>query len=77
MSQGTGTISGGGMAFYDAYTASAAATALGRPLASFWTQDESDPMLHAEDVAFLASATQEPHRRYPDIRAGVLSDREI
>jgi hypothetical protein len=50
---GTGTISGGGMAFYDAYTASAAATVLGRPLASFWTQDD-DPTLHAADVAFLA-----------------------
>ena len=32
---GTGTMSGGGMAYYDAYTASAAVTALGRALTNF------------------------------------------
>ena len=50
---GGGTISGGGMAFYDAYTAAAALTVLGRPLASFWTQDDN-PALNPADVAFLA-----------------------
>jgi hypothetical protein len=43
---GTGTVSGGGMAYYDAYTAAAAVTALGRALASFWTQDD-DPAVNS------------------------------
>ena len=48
-----GTVSGGGMAYYDAYTASAAATALGRALASFWTQDD-DPSINSHaDANFL------------------------
>ena len=51
---GGGTISGGGMAYYDAYTAAAAVAALGRPLASFWTQDDN-PATHSADVAFLAA----------------------
>jgi hypothetical protein len=50
---GTGTISGGGMAYYDAYTSSAANTALGRALANFWTQDD-DPSINAfADASFL------------------------
>jgi len=50
---GTGTVSGGGMAYYDAYTAAAAVTALGRTLASFWTQDD-DPSQNAyADANFL------------------------
>jgi hypothetical protein len=51
---GGGTISGGGMAYYDAYTAAAAVTALGRALATFDTQDD-DPSVNAyADVDFLA-----------------------
>jgi hypothetical protein len=52
---GGGTISGGGMAYYDAFTAAAASapTALNRALASFWTQDDN-PTAHSADVAFLA-----------------------
>jgi hypothetical protein len=42
---GTGTCSGGGMAYYDAYTAQAANTALGRSLAAFYTQDD-DPTVN-------------------------------
>lgn len=38
---GGGTVSGGGMAYYDAYTAAAALTALGRALAEFYTQDDN------------------------------------
>ena len=49
---GTGVISYGGQAYYDSETAAAAVTALGRPLASFWTQDD-DPSLNPSDVAFL------------------------
>lgn len=51
---GGGTISGGGMAFYDAYTAAQASSTLGRALASFWTQDDN-PASHPTDVAFLAA----------------------
>ena len=49
---GTGTVSGGGMAYYDAYTAAEAVLGFSRPLASFWTQDD-DPASHASDVALL------------------------
>jgi hypothetical protein len=49
---GTGTASGGGMAFYDANQTAAAVSALGRALADFWTQDD-DPTLNAGDVTFL------------------------
>jgi len=48
-----GTISGGGMAYYDAYTAAGAVTALGSALASFWTQDD-DPSINSHaDADFL------------------------
>jgi hypothetical protein len=50
---GTGTVSGGGMAYYDAYTAAAAVTALSRALAPFWTQDD-DPSINSHaDANFL------------------------
>jgi hypothetical protein len=49
----TGTASGGGMAYYDAYTAAAASTLLSRALASFWTQDD-DPSINSHtDANFL------------------------
>lgn len=41
-----GTAYGGSMAYYDAYTASQATSALGRPLASFTCQD-SDPSVNS------------------------------
>lgn len=50
---GTGTVSGGGMAYYDAYTASAAVTSLGRALASFWTQDDDPSVNSHADANFL------------------------
>jgi hypothetical protein len=50
---GTGTVSGGGMAYYDAYTVSAAVTALGRALASFWTQDDDPSQNSYADANFL------------------------
>jgi hypothetical protein len=50
---GTGTVSGGGMAYYDAYTAAAAVTALGRALASFWTQDDDPSVNSHADANFL------------------------
>lgn len=49
-----GTVSGGGMAYYDENQKAAAITALGRPLVSFYTQDD-DPSSHTSDVNFLAS----------------------
>jgi hypothetical protein len=53
---GTGTVSGGGMAYYDAWAVSAAATALGRAMANFQHQDD-DPTVNAgADAAWLAGA---------------------
>jgi hypothetical protein len=52
---GTGTCSGGGMAYYDAYTAQAAQTALGRSLATFYTQDDDPTVNGSADANFLAS----------------------
>ena len=48
-----GTVSGGGMAYYDAYTAAAALAALGRALASFWTQDDDPSVNSHADANFL------------------------
>lgn len=48
-----GTVSGGGMAYYDAYTAAAAASVLGRVLASFWTQDDDPSVNSHADANFL------------------------
>ena len=48
-----GTVSGGGMAYYDPYTAAAALTALGRPLANFWTQDDDPSVNSHADANFL------------------------
>jgi hypothetical protein len=50
----TGTCSGGGMAYYDAYTAQAAQTTLGRSLASFYTQDDDPTVNGSADANFLA-----------------------
>jgi hypothetical protein len=50
---GTGTVSGGGMAYYDAYTAAAALTALGRALANFYTQDDNPSVNSYADANFL------------------------
>ena len=45
--------SGGGMAFYDANTAAAALTALGRALAAFSTQDDNPGLNSYADANFL------------------------
>ena len=50
---GSGTVSGGGMAYYDAYTAAAALTALGRALANFYTQDDNPSVNSYADANFL------------------------
>jgi hypothetical protein len=49
-----GTVSGGGMAYYDANQAAAATTALGRSLASFYTQDDDPTINSSADANFLA-----------------------
>lgn len=55
---GTGTFSGGGMPYYDAYISDAASGALLRPLARFWTQQD-DPTINAgADTTFLAGLLQ-------------------
>jgi hypothetical protein len=48
-----GTASGGGMAFYDANQTAAANTALGRALASFYTQDDDPSINSYADANFL------------------------
>jgi hypothetical protein len=50
-----GTVSGGGMAYYDANQTAAAQTALGRPLADFYTQDDDPTVNGSADVNFLAN----------------------
>jgi hypothetical protein len=50
---GSATVSGGGMAYYDAYTAAAALAALGLALASFWTQDDDPGVNSHADANFL------------------------
>lgn len=51
---GGGTVSGGGMALYDANQTAAATAALGRSLASFWTQDDDPTVNSSADANFLA-----------------------
>jgi hypothetical protein len=52
---GGGTVSGGGMAFYDANQTAAATAALSRSLASFWTQDDDPTVNSSADANFLAA----------------------
>jgi hypothetical protein len=49
-----GTVSGGGMAYYDANQAAAALTALSRALWSFYTQDDDPTINSSADADFLA-----------------------
>ncbi len=50
----SGTVSGGGMAFYDANQVAAASASLGRALASFYTQDDDPTINSSADANFLA-----------------------
>jgi hypothetical protein len=50
---GSGQSRTGGMGFYDAETTAAASTALGRSLASFYTQEDDPAVNSGADVAFL------------------------
>ena len=53
---GQGYMRYGGMAYYDAETAAAALVALGRALATFWTQDDDPAAVHSgADADFLAA----------------------
>ncbi len=52
---GTGTVSGGSMAYYDAVTKAAAQSTLGRPLYQFTCQDDNPAANHTADVNFLAA----------------------
>jgi hypothetical protein len=51
---GTGQVRGGSMAYYDAATAAAAQTALGRSLYTFTCQDDDPSVNNGADVQFLA-----------------------
>ena len=66
----TGTASGGGMAFYDANQAAAATSALGRALASFYTQDDDPTINSSADANFLASRIK---THVDSIRTAVLA----
>ena len=71
------TCSGGGMAYYDAYMTQAANTALGRSLATFYTQDDDPTINGSADANLLARPDQDPHRFHPDHRARSLLRREV
>jgi hypothetical protein len=66
----SGQVRGGSMAYYDAVTAAAAQSALGRPLYKFTCQDD-DPTVHgAADTTFLAGRLK---THVDAIRATVLA----
>ena len=65
-----GTVSGGGMAYYDAWAQAAATTALGRALASFATQDDDPTVNSSADANWLAGAIK---AHIDAIRAAVLA----
>lgn len=67
---GTGTVSGGGMAYYDAWAAAAALTALGRALANFQHQDDDPAVNGWADAWWLAGAIK---THIDTIRAAVLA----
>ena len=67
---GTGTCSGGGMAYYDAYTSQAANTTLARSLAAFYTQDDDPTVNGSADANFLASLIKS---HIDSIRTSVLA----
>lgn len=67
---GTGTATGGGMAYYDAWAQASALTALGRALASFWTQDDDPTINGSADAWWLAGAIK---THIDTIRAAVLA----
>ncbi len=52
---GSGQVRGGSMAYYDAVTAAAAQSALGRPLYQFTCQDDDPTVNGGADASFLAS----------------------
>jgi hypothetical protein len=66
----SGTCSGGGMAYYDAYTAQAAQTVLSRSLATFYTQDDDPTVSGSADANFLASLIKS---HIDSIRTAVLA----
>jgi hypothetical protein len=67
---GTGTVSGGGMAYYDAWAAAASAGALGRALANFQHQDD-DPTVNGSADAWWLAGSIKTH--IDTIRAAVLA----
>jgi hypothetical protein len=67
---GTGTISGGSMGYYDAVTAAAVNTALGRPLYKFTCQDDDPTVNNGADADFLAAQLK---AHVDAIRQAVLS----
>lgn len=67
---GSGQSRTGGMGFYDAETTAAASTALGRSLASFYTQEDDPAVNSGADVAFLQGRLKD---HIDAIRAEVLA----
>jgi hypothetical protein len=66
----SGQVRGGSMAYYDAVTAAAAQSALGRPLFKFTCQDDDPSVNNGEDAAFLAGRLK---AHIDAIRTSVLS----
>lgn len=67
---GTGTVSGGGMAYYDAWAVLASSTALGRAMANFQHQDDDPTVNSGADAAWLAGAIK---THIDTIRTAVLA----
>jgi hypothetical protein len=82
---GSGQVRGGSMGFYDAVTAAAAESELGRPLYKFTCQDD-DPTVNASaDASFLASRLK-AHidairtavlAQYPDAKFEILYPNDV
>ena len=67
---GTGTMSGGSMAYYDAATTAAAMNALSRPLYTFTCQDDDPAVNGGADATFLA---EQLRKHVEAIRLGALA----
>ncbi len=82
---GSGQVRGGSMAYYDAVTAAAAQSALGRPLYKFTCQDDDPTVNNGADASFFA-ARLKAHvdairtavlAQYPDAKFEILYPNDV
>ena len=82
---GSGQVRGGSMAYYDAVTAAAAQSALGRPLYKFTCQDDDPTVNGGADASFLAGRLK-AHvdairnavlAQYPDAKFEILYPNDV